>query len=150
MQKIAVISAGWHNRIVESAEKAFVAAMEKGGFPASSVDIFKAPGALEIPLMGKALLEKGYDVAVGIGFIVNGGIYRHDFVAQAVVDGIVNVSLQTGKPFLSVALAPITYTEGLDVHEDFFEKHMVKKGEEAAEAALQMLDFFDKKVKQAA
>lgn len=148
-QKIAIIKAGWHTEMVDSAEKSFRAAMEKAGFPKTSIDTFEMPGSLEIPLAGKKLLESGYDIAVGIGFIVNGGIYRHEFVAQAVVDGIVNASLQTGKPFLSVALTPITFTEGNPHHEKFFVDHMVIKGQEAAEACLSMLEFSQKQKKAA-
>lgn len=139
-QKIALITANWHQDIVGSAEKSFRAAMKKAGFT-GAIDTYDVPGSLEIPLVGKQLLESGYDIAIGIGFIVNGGIYRHEFVAQAVVDGIVNVSLQTGKPFLSVALTPITFTEGNEHHEKFFTDHMVIKGQEAANACVAMLNF---------
>lgn len=147
--RIAVLSAQWHGNLVEQAENSFIKTMEEAGFPASNIDVFKAPGSLEIPLMGKKLLEDGYDLAVGIGFIVNGGIYRHEFVAQAVVDGIVNVSLETGKPFLSVALTPITFTEGNEHHEKFFMEHMVGKGVEAANTAQSMLAFFSEQKKAA-
>ncbi len=149
-QKIAVISASWSKDIVEAAEASFIKTMEDAGFPAGHIDVFKAPGSLEIPLMGQSLLEGGYDMAVGIGFIVNGGIYRHEFVAQAVVDGIVNTSLKTGKPFLSVCISPITFTEGNEHHEEFFKNHFVIKGQEAAHAAQMMLSFFNKQKKQAA
>ena len=149
-QKIAVISANWSKEIVESAENAFIASMEKAGFPAGNIDVFKAPGSLEIPLMGQKLLEEGYDLAVGIGFIVNGGIYRHEFVAQAVVDGIVNVSLKTGKPFLSVAISPQKFDENSAEDEKWFIDHFVIKGREAASAAQMMLGFFAEQKQQAA
>jgi 6,7-dimethyl-8-ribityllumazine synthase len=139
-QKIAIISASWHKDIVNTAENSFRAAMKKSGF-SGSIDTYDAPGSLEIPMMGKQLLESGYDMAIGMGFIVNGGIYRHEFVAQAVIDGIVNVSVETGKPFLSVVLTPITFTEGNEHHEKFFVDHMVVKGQEAANAATRMLQF---------
>ena len=37
-------------------------------------------------------------------FVVDGGIYRHDFVAQAVVTGLMQAGLETGIPVLSVSL----------------------------------------------
>ncbi len=138
-KKIAVISASWHVPIVESAEKSFIKAMEGYGYAKDDVTVVKVPGALEIPLVGQKLLQEGYDLAVGISFIVNGMIYRHDFVAQAVVDGIVNTSLKLEKPFLSVCLAPHAFSEVSPENEEFFINHMVKKGAEAAEAADQML-----------
>ena len=60
------------------------------------------PGAYEIPLHAKTLAETGRHVAIlGTAFVVNGGIYRHDFVASAVIDGMMNVQLATGIPVLS-------------------------------------------------
>ena len=139
-QKIALISAKWNERIVQSAEESFIKTMQENGFAANQMDIFKVPGSLEIPLVGQQCLQNGYDMAVGIGFVVNGLIYRHEFVGQEVVRGIVDVSLRTNKPFLSVVLTPQAYQEHLEENTDFFVRHMVTKGKEAASAALQMLD----------
>lgn len=139
-QKIAVFSAKWHAPIVSSAEKSFIEEMVRRGHKKENITVTKVPGALEIPLMGQKALEGDYDLAVGISFIVNGLIYRHDFVAQTVVDGIVNVGLKTGKPFLSVCLAPQAYSEVSKENEDFFVNHFVLKGQEAAEGADEMLE----------
>ncbi len=64
-----------------------------------------------------------------------GGIYRHEFVAQAVVDGLMRASLDTGVPVLSVSLTPHHYREGAH-HGEIYRAHFVTKGREAAEAAL--------------
>lgn len=138
--KIAVLSASWHTKIVESAEKSFVEEMQKRGFNASQIDVIKVPGALEIPLAGKLALENGYDIAVGIAFVVDGQIYRHEFVGHTVVQSILDVSLETNKPFLSVVLTPQSYHEGSDVYEEMYVKHMVEKGQEAADGCARMLE----------
>lgn len=138
-KKIAVFSAKWHAPIVSSGEDSFIKDMVARGYSRDNIKVFKVPGALEIPLMGQKALEGDFDLAVGISFIVNGLIYRHEFVAQAVVDGIVNVGLKTGKPFLSVCLTPQAYSENAPENEEFFVKHFVKKGQEAAAAADEML-----------
>ncbi len=138
MKKIAVISAQWHSDIVESAEGAFIEAMGDD----VQCDVFKVPGGLEIPLIGLRALDGDYDLAVGISFIVDGGIYHEEYVAQAVVDGIVNVGLGTGKPFLSVSISPQKhrFEEGNAKDEAFFVEHFVIKGREAAAAAKIMLE----------
>ncbi len=143
--KIALIKAGWHKDIVESAEKSFIAAMGKE----AQIDVIEVPGSLEIPLVGKQCLENGYDMAVGLGFVVNGAIYRHEFVAQAVIDGIMRVSLDTGKPFLSVVLTAITFSEASKENEEYFINHMVIKGREAAQAAKTMFGLAPKLKKAA-
>ena len=139
-QKIAIISAQWNHEIVQSAEDSFIKTMQENGYAANQMDVFKAPGSLEIPLIGQKCLQEGYDLAVGIGFVVNGLIYRHEFVGQEVVRGIVDVSLRTNKPFLSVVLTPQAFQEHSQENIDFFVRHMVVKGQEAASAAMKMLD----------
>lgn len=140
-QKIAILSADWHTDIVESAEQSFIDTMIEAGFSADQMDVIKVPGGLEIPLVGQKALEGDYDLAVGISFIVDGGIYHEEYVAQAIVDGIVNVSLKTGKPFLSVSISPQKhlFKEGNPSDEKWFVDHFVIKGKEAAEAAQTML-----------
>src|SRR5690606_10204834 len=68
-------------------------------------------------------------------FVVDGGIYRHDFVAQAVVDGLMRAGMDTGVPVLSVSLTPHHYQD-TEHHKRIFREHFVLKGREAAQAAL--------------
>ena len=70
--------------------------------------------------------------------MVDGGIYRHEFVAGAVIDGLMRVQLDTGVPVLSVVLTPKDFHEH-DTHRDFFRQHFVSKGAEAARACQQTL-----------
>ena len=136
--KIAVLSASWNEKIVKAAENSFQSAI-KSAQPDAQIDVFKVPGSLEIPLAGKRALENGYDIAVGIGFVVNGGIYRHEFVGHTVVQSILDVQLQTNKPFLSVVLTPQAYCEHLDIYTEMYIKHMDTKGKEAANACVGMI-----------
>ena len=63
------------------------------------------------------------------------GIYRHDFVAQAVVDGLMRAGMDTGVPVLSVSLTPHHFQESAH-HIAIYRDHFVEKGREAARAAL--------------
>ncbi len=141
--KIAVLSASWNKKIVQAAEDNFIEYINNNA-PETQIDVFKVPGSLEVPLAGKQSLENGYDIAVGIGFVVDGGIYRHEFVGHTVVQSILDVQLQINKPFLSVVLTPQSYCEHLVVYEEMYAKHMVEKGKEAAKACLQMIDALEK------
>ena len=67
--------------------------------------------------------------------MVDGGIYRIDFVAQSVVDRLMRVGLDIGVPVLSVSLTPHQYQE-TDHHNATFRNHFLGKGREAAVAAL--------------
>ena len=79
-----------------------------------------------------------YQVIVAAGLIVDGGIYRHDFVAGTVLDAIMQIQLETDVPILSVVLTPHQFQE-TEAHESFFHEHFKLKGSEAAEACVQTL-----------
>ena len=129
--RYAFIKANWHSDIVSRALDGFLELI-----PADQVDVFDVPGAFEMPLLARDLAATGRYAAVACAaLVVDGGIYRHDFVAQAVVDGLMRAGMDTGVPVLSVSLTPHHFQE-TEHHTEIFRKHFVKKGREAAEAAL--------------
>ena len=137
--RIAFIKARWHADIVDRAYEGFTAAAAHL-LPGASVEAFEVPGAFEMPLVARKLAQTGrYDAVVACAFVVDGGIYRHDFVAAAVVDGLMTVQLETGVPVFSVSLTPHHY-QPVPVLNAFFQEHFVKKGEEAANAVRQVLE----------
>ncbi len=134
-QKIALIQARWHSDIVDQARIGLLEALS----PGQQVDVVDVPGALEIPLMAQRLARTGdYGAVIGVAFVVDGGIYRHDFVAGTVVDALVRVGLDTDTPVLSVVLTPHQYQE-TEQHNTFFHEHFRIKGAEAAHAAMAIL-----------
>jgi len=138
--RIAFIQSSWHTDIVTQGRDAFLAEMQKLGTPPDTIDFFKVPGAFEIPLHAQKLAATGrYSAIVACGFVVNGGIYRHDFVADAVISGLMQVQLDSGVPVFSVVLTPLHFHEH-DDHQQFFANHFVTKGKEAAQACVQTLE----------
>ncbi len=134
--RIALISAAWHTDIVTRAHDAFLAEAAALGQSANTIDLYEVPGAFEIPLHAQVLAQTGqYDAIVACALVVDGGIYRHEFVAHAVIDGLMRVQLDTGVPVLSAVLTPKDFHEHAD-HLKFFSEHFVKKGAEAARACL--------------
>lgn len=139
-QKLAFISASWHEDIVSACKQAFLKTMSEHQFDLDQVESFEVPGSLEIPLTAQWLAETGnYTVILAAGFVVNGGIYRHEFVSQTVITGIMDVQLKTGVPILSAVLTPQNYHEH-DDHHSFFIEHMKKKGAELANSCLKTLE----------
>ncbi|PZP33403.1 MAG: 6,7-dimethyl-8-ribityllumazine synthase [Roseateles depolymerans] len=137
--RIAVVSACWHREIVQSAVSSLRAELRLLGLPASQIDEFERPGAFELPLAAQRLAATGrYRAIVACGLVVDGGIYRHDFVAAAVIDGLMRVQLDSGVPVFSVVLTPHQFHDH-EVHQRFFAQHFVAKGREAAQACLQTL-----------
>lgn len=131
--RYAFIKANWHAEIVSQALVGFQQII-----PADRIDVYDAPGAFELPLMARNLAKSGRYLAVAAAaLVVDGGIYRHDFVAQAVVNGLMQAGLETNVPVLSISLTPHHYQE-TGHHIAIYRDHFVLKGREAAEAALML------------
>ncbi|MEM8755030.1 MAG: 6,7-dimethyl-8-ribityllumazine synthase, partial [Pseudomonadota bacterium] len=105
--RFAFIEARWHDRIVDQARIGFLDEVSRRTNGAAKTDVFDVPGAFEIPLTAQRLAKTGlYDGIVGAAFVVDGGIYRHDFVAETVVGGLMQAQLATETPIFSVVLTP--------------------------------------------
>lgn len=136
-QRIAFVQACWHRDIVDQLRDSFLS--EFSSLSEQSVDLFEVPGAFEIPLKAKQLAcTTDYAAIIVAGLVVDGGIYRHDFVATAVIDGIMQVQLETGTPIFSAVLTPHDFLS--DGQPAFFKDHFVTKGVEAAHACVQTLN----------
>ena len=129
-KKIALVQACWHRDIVDEFRDAFIVTLAKSDD--RQVDVFEVPGAFEIPLRVKQLAEtEEYAGIVAAGLVVDGGIYRHEFVSSAVIDGLMRVQLDTGVPVFSAVLTPQDFLS--DGQPEFFKEHFVIKGVEAAQ-----------------
>ena len=137
--RFAFVKAQWHSEIVDQALAGFSDVIEK-----DRIDVFDVPGAFEMPLLAKRLAQTGnYSAIACAALVVDGGIYRHDFVASAVVDGLMQVGLETDVPILSVSLTPHQFQE-TEHHIGIYKAHFVEKGREAARAALSISETFEK------
>ena len=135
--RFAFIHAAWHADIVGRARDSFVQEMVRHGVERSGIDLFEVAGAFEIPLLARRLARtQSYGAVVACALVVDGGIYRHDFVAAAVVNALMAVQLEVDIPVLSVVLTPHHFHAG-DEHQQFFREHFVVKGAEAARACVQ-------------
>ncbi|HRL21079.1 MAG TPA: 6,7-dimethyl-8-ribityllumazine synthase [Alcaligenes sp.] len=134
--RIAFIQACWHKDIVDQARLGFIDEIRNLGQDPEHIDFFEVGGAFEIPLHARRLARSGqYAAIVAAGLVVDGGIYRHDFVATAVIQGLMQVQLETDVPVFSVVLTPHHFHDGQE-HHDYFHRHFVLKGREAARTCL--------------
>ena len=98
------------------------------------VDIFKVPGAFEIPFITKELAKKGkYDAILALGAVVKGETYHFELVANEVAKGIAHVNLTYETPVIFGVITVEDELQGLD-------RAGIKsnKGFEYALAALEM------------
>ena len=135
-QRFAFVEAQWHSDIVHQARDAFLEEMERLGVTRDRIDVLDVPGAFEIPLHAKRLALSGrYAAVVGCALVVDGGTYRHEFVATTVVNALMTLQLETGVPMLSAVLTPHHFHEHAE-HRKYFHRHFAVKGTEAAQACV--------------
>ena len=136
-QRVAFVQSAWHREVVEECRIAFLAEIEARGI--TNVDVFEVPGSFEIPLHAQILAKtRRYTAIVAAGLVVDGGIYRHEFVADTVIKALMDVQLRTEVPVFSAVLTPQQFHES-QAHLDFFRRHFAVKGVEVAEACANTL-----------
>jgi 6,7-dimethyl-8-ribityllumazine synthase len=134
--RVAIVAASWHKDIVGVAVSAIRHEFGRCRIPAEHITQIDVPGAFEIPLHAKRLARSGrFDAVIACGLVVDGGIYRHDFVGQAVISALMQVQLETDVPVFSAVLTPHHFHEHGE-HKRFFAEHFSTKGVEVAQACL--------------
>jgi 6,7-dimethyl-8-ribityllumazine synthase len=139
-RRIAFVQSCWHKDIVDQCRVAFVTEIGKLGIGEDGIDFFVVPGSFEIPLQAQLIAKSSrYAAIVAAGFIVDGGIYRHEFVAETVISALMRVQLETEVPVISAVLTPQRFHDH-DDHRRFFREHFLVKGAEAAAACVATID----------
>lgn len=138
--RIAFVQSCWNQEIVDQCRLAFVEAVGEQGIAEAQIDVYTVPGGLEIPLQAKLLSKTGrYQIVVAAGLIVDGGIYRHEFVADAIIKAFMDIQLETEVPIISAVLTPHHFHESEEHHRFFFD-HFRVKGREVANACVKTLE----------
>ena len=136
-QRVAFVQSSWHREVVEECRIAFLGEIEARHI--TNVDLFEVTGSFEIPLHAQILAKtRRYTAIVAAGLVVDGGIYRHEFVADTVIKALMDVQLRTEVPIFSAVLTPQQFHESA-AHLDFFRRHFAIKGVEVAEACANTL-----------
>lgn len=112
-----------------------VDALKRSGASEDDIDVYKVPGAFEIPLIAKKVAGSGrYDAVICLGAVIRGATPHFDYVANEVSKGVASVSLDLGVP---IAFGVLT----TDTIEQAIERAGTKagnKGWDAAMAAIEM------------
>lgn len=118
------------NKLLENTVENLV----KNKVPKKNIDIFKVPGALEIPLTAKILIEKKlYDVIIALGIILKGKTYHFELVSRESHRALMDLSLQSNFPVVFGILAVNTKHQALER----VEKSKLNKGKEFAQTAIE-------------
>jgi 6,7-dimethyl-8-ribityllumazine synthase len=98
----------------------------------SEVTVLRVPGALELPLAAKALIDQGCNAVVAIGTIVKGDTDHYEIVVRESTSGIARVALDSGVPVTNAILAVHDYDDAVERSD----QGDANKGVEAVDAAI--------------
>lgn len=135
--KFALVVGRFNSFVVESLLQGAIDALVRQGIPESDIEIYRVPGAFEIPLAVKRIAAtKKYDAIVALGAVIRGGTPHFEYVAGECVKGIGAVSLEYGIP---VAFGVLT----VDSIEQAIERSGTKAGNKGAEAAMSVVEMIN-------
>jgi 6,7-dimethyl-8-ribityllumazine synthase len=90
-------------------------ALTRHGVKSADIDVVWTPGAFEIPLVAKKMVEKGkYSAVICLGAVVRGGTPHFDYIASEVTKGVAHVSLKTGVPVIYGVITADTLEQAIE------------------------------------
>ena len=135
--KFGVIVARFNDFITERLLGGALDALIRSGADEKDIEIYKVPGAWEIPVLAKKLALGGkYDSVICLGAVIRGATPHFDYVAAEASKGVAMASLDSGVP---IGFGILT----TDTIEQAVERAGTKagnKGFDTAMAAMEMVD----------
>lgn len=113
--KVGIVCARFNEFIVSKLLSGAVDALKRHSVNEENIDISWVPGAFEIPLIAKKMVEtKKYDVVITLGAVIRGATPHFDFVCSEVSKGVASVSLDSGIPVIFGVLTVNSIEEAIE------------------------------------
>jgi 6,7-dimethyl-8-ribityllumazine synthase len=134
--RIGIVQARFNADLTDKLAQACLAELDRLDVEESDIKHVVVPGALEIPVVLKAMAESGeYDALVALGCIIRGETYHFELVANESGAGVTRVSLDTGLPIANAILTVEDEAQAWARAED--------KGRDAARVAVEMANLLE-------
>jgi 6,7-dimethyl-8-ribityllumazine synthase len=132
--KYAIIVSRWNSFITDRLLEGAIDALKRHGIAENAIVVVRCPGAYEIPLTTKWVIDKeSPDAVVALGAVIRGSTPHFDYVCNAVNKGIADLNTSTGVPVIFGVLTT-------DNIEQAVERAGTKAGNKGAEAALAAIE----------
>jgi 6,7-dimethyl-8-ribityllumazine synthase len=137
--RFAIVASRWNDEIVSRLIEGARAALAELHADTSAVDLFRVPGAFEIPLCAQKAAESGkFDAVICLGVIIRGDTPHFDYIAASAARGINEAGLRTGVPLLFGVIT----ADNIDQANERSANDKHNKGYEAAMAAVEVVNIF--------
>jgi 6,7-dimethyl-8-ribityllumazine synthase len=140
-RRFAVVASRFNQAIVERLVDGALDALVRHGAAADNIDVVWVPGAWELPLAARRLLtSERYNALVVLGAVIRGDTPHFDFVAGEASRGLAMASVEFDIP-IGFGLLTCDNDEQAQARAGGVHGN---KGWDAALAALEMADLFDR------
>ena len=126
-KKVLIIGANYYEDILKNLITFAENLLEKKKIKYKSIIV---PGVFEIPVIISKNIKK-YDGFIALGCVIKGETPHFDFISKATIDGIMNISINYGKPVGNGILTCLNQNQAL--------VRSKSKGQEAAHAVISIL-----------
>lgn len=135
--KIAILTTRWNSFITDNLLTGATRAMVRNGVSEDCIEVFRVPGAFELPIAAQHVLATGeYDGLIALGCVIRGGTPHFEYVSSGCMEGLMAVQLDFSTPVGFGVLTVDTTEQAIERSGD----NPNNKGAEAALAVLEMLN----------
>lgn len=110
-----VVVADWNRDITHALYEGCLDTLLKHGVSEAKIHVVQVPGAFELPAAARIIAyREKVDAVICIGCVIKGETQHDEYINNAVAQGLVNLSIASGKPFIYGVLTPNTHEQALD------------------------------------
>ena len=132
--RFGIAVARFNSFIVDRLLEGALDALQKHGVMERDITVVRVPGAYELPLAVKMMLDQNsYDGIIAVGAVIRGGTPHFEYVAGECVKGLSQAGLDASLP---VSFGVLT----VDTIEQAIERAGTKSGNKGAEAAMTAME----------
>jgi 6,7-dimethyl-8-ribityllumazine synthase len=140
-RRFAVLASRFNQHVVEKLVDGALDALVRHGTSADDIDVVWVPGAWELPLAARRLLAtERYEALVAVGAVIRGDTPHFDYVAGEASRGLASAGADFDTP---IGFGVLTCDNEEQAQARAGGAHG-NKGWDAALAALEMVDLFDR------
>ena len=138
-RRFGVVVSRFNSHITEALLQSAVKCLTEHGAVTEAVEVYRVPGAWELPQACHRLARAGrHDALLALGCLIRGETSHFDLIAGEVARGLGAVALETGIPVVFGVLATETEAQAIERADPV----RGSKGREAALAALDMAELY--------
>ncbi|PIE42341.1 MAG: 6,7-dimethyl-8-ribityllumazine synthase [Gammaproteobacteria bacterium] len=132
--RFAIVCSRFNHFIVDQLEKGAIDTLKRHGTDLANIEIFKAPGAFELPLVAKQVAEtRRFEAVIVLGAVIRGSTAHFEYVSGPCAGDLSKVAIQTNIPMIFGVLTT-------DTIEQAIERAGTKAGNKGGDAALSAIE----------